>query len=155
MPDISWNFHENPFNRHSMTWLTNTDPGNRKIDSRYNPQHPENVPDWSSSRVQHLLKVLWKSVQSFPHNVADKHGFPWKYRKRNPASKGLTITPLKFSSLLLCHTQSILKISWKSVHRFSGNVADREKTYTQTNAQRWNNLRRSADLRTNTCIFSI
>ena len=62
---ILWKFRENPFIRFSIVSLINTDTRNKKIilsniilDSRGEPQHPENVPPCSLSHVQTLLKII-------------------------------------------------------------------------------------------------
>ena len=148
--------------------------------------------------MQSSLKISWKSFHPFSHDVAKRHGFAWKHRKRNPVSKGLNLTPQKFSGFVLVscstdpenfmkigssvfpqscwqtdkqtknteketlcpkgsmqhpqilpvsfsyHAWPILKNSWKSVHPFSCNLADRQ-TKKKKKKQRWkHNLRRSA-----------
>ena len=82
--------------RFSIILLTNTDPGNGKIDPRFNqPQHPKNARDCFSSHVQTLQKISWKSVQPFSRNVTDRHGFPWKHIKRNPIDRQTNIQTSK------------------------------------------------------------
>ena len=48
-----------------------------------------------------LLKISWKSVHLFSRDVANRHGFPWKHRKRNPVLKVLNVTLPQFSRVFL------------------------------------------------------
>ena len=125
--DISWKFHENLFSGFSITLITKRIQEIEKttLDSRGQPQHPQNVTNLCLSHVRSLLKISWKSVPPCSRNIANRHGFPWKYSKRNLVHKALNVTLPKFSRLSLYHDLPILKISRKSVHPFFHNVVHR------------------------------
>ena len=47
----------------------------------WSPRH-ENISDCSLSHVRSFLKISWKSVHPFSRNVANRHRFPWKKKKK-------------------------------------------------------------------------
>ena len=49
------------------------------------------------SFAENFMKIR----SSFSRNVANRCGFPWKHRKRNPVLKGLNVTLPKFSRLFV------------------------------------------------------
>ena len=60
--------------------VTNTDPGKRKID------HGSRKCSWlflfsCPAFAENFMKIR----STFFHNFADKHGCPWKHRKRKPS----------------------------------------------------------------------
>ena len=92
VPDISWKFHESPFTHFSITLLTNTDPGNRKINHGFNELTTTSQKCSSSFFVScaNFAEIfLWKSVYPFSRNIAKRHGFPWKHRKKKPSTQGV------------------------------------------------------------------
>ena len=80
----------------------------------------QNVSRYSWSDI---LTYTYKSVHPFCHNVASRHRFPWKYRKKNTVTGGLkTASP----DCSVYRARPILKISWKSVHTFFRNIINRQ-----------------------------
>ena len=135
--DISWTFHENLFFGFSITLITKRIQEIEKatLDSRGQPQHPQNVTNLCLSHVRSLLKISWKSVPPCSRNIANRHGFPWKYSKRNLVHKALNVTLPKFSILVL--------VSWPTYPEYFTKIRSpvfpqrcpqtHKHTYRQTN----------------------
>ena len=72
--------------------------------------------------VHLLLKMRWCVFR----NVANRHGFLWKYRRRNPVSNGVKWNTQNCPESSMLHAGPFLKISWKSVYAFVRNVANKQ-----------------------------
>ena len=101
------------------------------------------IPRAQTSTTSSLKSVIQSTQASnsvaycflcpYPENFMNVHpsGIPWcastdpENRKRNPVSKGYTNDPLNVWDFSLCHSQHILKISWKSTHLFYRGVANK------------------------------
>ena len=60
-------------------------------------------------------------------------------RQINPVFKGFNAPPPQFPGCSLCHSPHILEISWKSIHPFVHNVANRHIA-----APRWETVKQSS-----------
>ena len=122
--DISWKFHEKLFIYLSIILLTDTPP---RLDGR----------PWNSLVMRESVylfiscvvpDISWK-IDEDPFirfsiiilTITDSRN----RKKIDPEFKGLITTTRECSDCSLSHVQSFLKISWKSVHPFSRNVASR------------------------------
>ena len=90
--DLSWTFHENPLFNFTVILLTDTP---RRLDGR-----PWNsLVNYFLYRAWHFMKISWKSVYPFFHDITYQHGSrKWKI---NTGFKRLTATSQKYSRLLL------------------------------------------------------
>ena len=101
-------------------------------------------PGGSLCHSQYILEISWKSIYLFVHDIANRHTAAPRWETVKQSSQVWNSLSVYFlcraryimkiwwgsihenvSDCSLSHVQSFLKISWKSVHPFSRNVASR------------------------------
>ena len=72
--NISWKFHENSFIDFTVVLQTNTPGAPRWETVKQSRQVWNSLVHYFLGRALHFVKISWKSVYPFFHNITNKHG---------------------------------------------------------------------------------
>ena len=116
--NISWKFYEHPLINFTVVLLTNTPGASRWETVKQSRQVWNSLADYFLCRARHFIKISWKSVHPFFHNITNEHGSR-KYKNRRRIQGVNRNIPKMFQIAPCVKSVHLWKFHENPVNRFS------------------------------------